>query len=353
VSVTTVDDLTSQLDDFRRRTGVPAVGAALVTADDEPSIAVAGLRRRGGGDAVTPADLWHIGSCGKAITATLVARLVQRGVTRWDASLDELFGDAVKDRHPEWREVTLGDLLTHRAGVAANPTRAQMIEAYADPTPEAEQRMAYVRRILAGPPVKPGRFVYSNLSYAMTGAAVELLTGATFEEALRAEVLRPLGIDSAGIGAPPGEQPQGHRPRWVYLGRGPAVAATDTGPPHPSDNPPLLTPAGRLHLPLADWARFIRVFLDPPGDLLHPDSIATITTAAPGSRQGMGWAVLPASSRASLAQQGCNVRWVATAAISRDRRRAVLVVCNDGRPRLLRSALRFTVGLLPEVTAAA
>jgi CubicO group peptidase (beta-lactamase class C family) len=353
MSPTTVDELTTRLDEFRRRRGIPAAGAALMSVDAEPRMAVVGSRVRGGAEPVTPDDRWHIGSCGKAMTATLVARLVQRGVTRWDASVDELFADAMPDRHAAWRDITLTDLLTHRAGVAANPARARMSELLTDPAPAAEQRLAYVRGILAEPPVRPGRFLYSNLGYAVAGSAVELLTGTSYEDALTAEVLGPLGITSAGFGAPPGDQPRGHRPRWGYVGRGPAVPATDTGLPQPSDNPPLLTPAGRMHLSLTDWTRFIRVFLDPPGDLLDPASIAAITTAAPGSRQGMGWAVLPARSRAALSQQGCNVRWVATAVISRDRHHAALVVCNDGRLGLLRPALRFTEGLLPEVVPGA
>ena len=48
---------------------------------------VSGLRIVNGTAQVTPADLWHLGSNTKAMTAALAGVLVQRGQISWDTTL--------------------------------------------------------------------------------------------------------------------------------------------------------------------------------------------------------------------------------------------------------------------------
>jgi CubicO group peptidase (beta-lactamase class C family) len=347
MTATTTPGLDRRLRAFRDDHGLPALGAAVLEVDRDPVTVVTGVRVRGGRDEATVDDRWHIGSCAKAVTAALVAILVQRGQITWDTALADLFPDVTG--HPGWREVTLADLLTHVSGVPANPDRAQLIAGQTDPAPPGEQRTALARRVLAAAPDHPGRFRYSNIGYTLAGAAVERLTGLSFEDALRRDVLDPLGMASAGFGPPTGDdQPRGHRPRWIALGRGPAVDPATRDPRQPADNPPVLTPAGRLHLSLGDWARFVALFLDRPPTLLSGDSCERITTAPPGRPQAMGWAVPGGrhAARAGLVQVGANLRWVAAAAISPDRRRAALVVTNDGRPRIIRRLGPYAADLL-------
>jgi hypothetical protein len=63
----------------------------------------------------------------------------------------------------------------------------------------------------------------------------------------------------------------------------------------------------------------------------------------------MGWWV-PARQtwqrRLAYAQQGSNARWVATAVVGPDRTSAALVICNDGRTRMLGSTFRLAMRLL-------
>jgi hypothetical protein len=68
--------------EFRDRFKTPAAGAAVVTRSGSPETSVVGNRRRRGADPVTIEDQWHLGSCTKAFTAVLYARLVDRGCRR-------------------------------------------------------------------------------------------------------------------------------------------------------------------------------------------------------------------------------------------------------------------------------
>src|ERR1035441_9720162 len=102
------------------------------------------------------------------------------------------------------------------------------------------------------PSHNPGtHYEYSNLGYAIAGAITEKITGKSWEQAMRDEVFGPLGMKSVGFGGTgtPGhvDQPWGHyKDGQPVFGNGPSV-----------DNPPVLSPAGRVHCTIQDWARFI------------------------------------------------------------------------------------------------
>lgn len=64
-----------------------------------------------------PDDVWLIGSDGKPMTATLIAKLVDRGKLSWTTQLSEMLPMLAKDMRAEYRTVTLLELLSHRAGL--------------------------------------------------------------------------------------------------------------------------------------------------------------------------------------------------------------------------------------------
>src|SRR5512137_316738 len=82
---------------------------------------VAGVRKRGTAERITLDDRFHLGSSGKAMTATLVAMLVEEGKLNWTTTLGELFADTVKPMHPAWEKVTLRQVLAHRSGLRFDP----------------------------------------------------------------------------------------------------------------------------------------------------------------------------------------------------------------------------------------
>jgi len=327
------------------------MGAALVAPDGSADVAVAGVRVRGRDAPVTAADPWHIGSCTKSMTALLYARLVESGRAAWGAPLPDLFPDLAADAG--WAAVTIDDVLVHRAGVRPNPSSRALRDAAADARPACVQRTEATAAVLAAPPGPRGRFRYSNLGYVIAGAAIERIAGAPWEDALDAEVLAPLGIRAAGLGAPEGDAPWGHRPLLGARGRGPAM---DPARPETADNPAFAGPAGLVHLPLGEWARFVAQFLEGGATLVGGASIAHLLARpdGPGPPQAMGWVHADARVErqlgvpVSVGQQGSNRRWTATALLSRDRRRAALAVANDGRSRALNATALLAARVLRE-----
>lgn len=321
-------DLQTELERIRAEAAIPALGGAIVTAEGLTFLGVSGVRRTGFPEPATVADKWHLGSNTKAMTAAVYARLVEQGRARWGAPLPELFPDLAVD--PAFAEVTVDQLFQHRARVADQAVMpGWMLLAWAGGDVRAlRARMA--ETVLTAPPSgEVGRFAYGNANYILAGAAIERITGQAWEDVIRLELFEPLGLASAGFGAPQGAQPWGHRPGAAGLvAMDPAVIG--------SDNPPALGPAGTVHMTLEDYARFVRLFLTDGGGFLTPDSVARLTRPAAddSGSYALGWGVRPAQpwtgGASSLSHDGSNTMWYARAAVAPARRAAAICVANVG-----------------------
>ncbi len=332
--------------DFRDRFAVPGVGAAVVASSGALDAAVVGTRRRGGSEPVEIGDQWHIGSCAKAMTAALYARLVERGDTEWGVPIGGFFPDLADRTDPGWLGPTIDEVLLCRSGMKANLSRTEMLNAWEDTSPVTDQRTRAVLSALSRPPRSRGTFRYSNLGYIVVGAAIDRIGGMPFEEALQVILLEPLGIRSAGFGPPP--DVWGHQPK-LQIG---ALTTGRGSPAQPglarSDNPAVMTPAGRLHLALADWAKFQHLFLNQGHGMLEAGTIERLLAVPPGKGRGMamGWAPAGGLDGISHGMQGSNTLWAATALIDAGSDRAAMVVANDGRTSLLRRSAHLAASIL-------
>src|SRR3974377_1185734 len=105
------------------RRGAERFGMAAAVLRGKRIIAqgAAGVRKRGAAERITRDDRFHLGSCTKAMTATLVAMLVEEGKLSWTPTLGAFFADTVNPMHPAWEKVTLRQVLAHRAGLPLDP----------------------------------------------------------------------------------------------------------------------------------------------------------------------------------------------------------------------------------------
>ncbi|HLQ50491.1 MAG TPA: serine hydrolase domain-containing protein [Terriglobales bacterium] len=260
---------------------------------------VAGVRKRGTAERITFDDQFHLGSCTKAMTATLVAMLVEEGKLNWTTTLGELFADTVKPMHPAWEKVTLRQVLAHRAGLRFEPDGlAQVFKELVRPLRARlgtlpQQRLEIARQALSRPPgIAPDtKYWYSNVGYILAGAVLEHLTGRAWEDLMRERLFQPLGISTGGFG-PPGtagktDQPWGHS----------SILGKPIDPGSPAAQFPLYYgPAGLAHMTITDWARFIALHLrgDPANPhcqtaLLKLDTFAELHAVAPTTPYSKGW----------------------------------------------------------------
>lgn len=319
-------DVAATLLAVREEHPVPAVGAAIVSSRGLEELAVVGVRKSGSSVAVTTNDLWHLGSETKAMTATLVGRLVERGLLRWETTVAEVFPEWNDEFQAEARGITVRQLLAHRAGLPRDVKWQEVSQSGS----VSEQRLRVTREALAARPESaPGTMsAYSNLGYVIVGAIVERVTGRCWEEELRQEVFGPLGMQQAGFGGMgtrgKTDQPWGHMACGRVAGNGPEV-----------DNPPVLGPAGRVHASLSDWARFVVDQLRGArgsAALLDRGTYVAMHTPVDGGSYALGWMVLERDwgGGGVLHHTGCNTMHYANVWVAPKRDFAILVCVNQG-----------------------
>lgn len=273
------------LSPLREKHAVAAIAGAVVTSRGLQTAGVVGLRKAGTEAVATIDDRWHLGSDTKAMTAALLGRLVERGLLKWETKPAEVFPELRAGFDPGYADVTVLHLLSHRAGLQANLDWGASAKAGT----LLAQRLDAVKKGFAAPPLHaPGsRYLYSNLGYVIAGTIAERLLGKTWEEAIVEEVFAPLGIKEYGFGGTgtPGQvdQPWGHsrNGKPVFI-NGPLM-----------DNPPVLGAAGRVHMTLDGWARFVADQLRGArgeAGLLKPETYKTLHTPPFGGDYALGWA---------------------------------------------------------------
>lgn len=317
----------SVLSDALAAGGVPGMAALVIRDLRAGHETVAGVRALGSPDRVTQGQRWHLGSDGKAMTATLVARLVESGALAWDRPLADMLPDLAETMNPAYRDVTLPDLLSHRAGLPENTSdQAFFASFYDDAATPTAQRLRYISACLREAPVGPARAEssYSNTGLLIAGACAERATNRPFEELIVAQVFAPLGMRTVSFSqfGAPGE-PQGHVDGRVAARRNDA-------------NPPMFAPAGGMRMSLPDWARFCIEHLRGEGGagrLLRAETYRFLHTGQGDTHSALGWgaAARPMGLRGpALTHAGSDGNWFALVCLFPDTGAGVLVAANAG-----------------------
>jgi len=329
------DSLQERAAAARAAAGAPALGCVVQYAGEEPRIAVDGVRIVGGEVAVEATDAWHWGSITKSMTATLVARLVEQEKLRWDDTVADLLSDRVPDMRSELAEASFRHLLSHHGGQPPNIPLERFGDFGQEPEDVIAERLEWAEIALAQEPVGAvgEAYAYSNNGYVVAGAMLEAELGVAWEELMRREVFEPLGLTGAGFGAPPGDAPRGH------------VPGEDGDRPVPpgSDNPAALGPAGRVHMPLADMARYLSAHARRDPEFLSAASWDTLHTQPFTGSYALGWVAPNANGRW---HNGSNTMWYAEAAFDRQTGAVAAVVVNDGDIAAMRPVVGELLGEL-------
>jgi CubicO group peptidase (beta-lactamase class C family) len=142
----------------------------------------------------SPDEQFEMGSLTKAFTAAAILKLQDQGKLSVKDPLSKFFPNVPADK----AGITLHQLLTHSAGF---PLVVPPVAAASDLEPI--DRNAFVARAFAAPLLfAPGaRLEYSNSGYGLLAAVVELVSGQSYEEFLKSQVLAPAGATHTGYGS--------------------------------------------------------------------------------------------------------------------------------------------------------
>jgi CubicO group peptidase (beta-lactamase class C family) len=252
---------------------VPGLSVAVVKDGRVAHAKGYGVRRVGEAAAVDADTLFGIASNTKAMTCAAISMLADEGRLDWDDPVTKHLPDF--QMYDPWvtREVTLRDLVTHRAGLglgqgdlmwwpATDFTRREIVRGIRHLKPATSFR---------------SRYAYSNVMYVAAGEVVAEVAGRSWDEFLRERLFAPLGMTRSNTSVS-ANRDNAAAPHLVVKGSLTAVA------PMQADN---CGAAGAVNSSANDMARWVRMLVEcarpgaaaTEGCLLKPDSIKRMWTA--------------------------------------------------------------------------
>lgn len=324
------EDISTSVEAVIEGSPLPAMAVAVIADGELKAAGAAGVRVQGSPAKAMVSDKFHLGSLTKSMTAVVTAMFVEEGKLSYDTAIVEVLKDW--EVHPDFQQVTVRQLLSHRAGFPNFPSDDLWQMAWRTEGTDAERRLPFVKGILAkAPAYKPGtRFLYSNLGYAVVGAMLEQISGESYESLMKSRLFEPLSLESAGFGAP-GENGKTAQPFGHVVENG---AVVPVNPLPGGDNPPAIAAAGRVHMSVTDLAEYARFHLGKTGtELLNADSRQKLYEVE-GDDYALGWIVTqrPWAGGTALTHSGSNTMFYATLWIAPEKDFAVAVVTNYGGP---------------------
>lgn len=317
-----------RLNQLREAAQSPALVAAAQMRGKPALSMVSGKRASTGEIAAQTDDKWHLGSITKSMTAVLTAKLIERGIIKWDSKIGDILGDKIPTMRNEYKQVTVLHLLSHQSGLPANLSILHFLEFHNSKRTIIEDRIEFAKISLEKAPVGAmgNHFEYSNCGFVVLGAMLEAVSGKSWEELLVAELFTPLGMTSAGFG-PPGtkdllDAPLGHSKALFGDQRKPA----QIGGSGFADNPKVLGPAGTVHASAADVVKYLAAHRD-YAPILRRESWGKLHQVHFGGNYACGLIKKPDGG---LWHNGSNTLWYAEISIDPQNGLCGFACANDG-----------------------
>jgi len=264
---------------------------------------------------VQPDSLFRIASISKPITAAAVLKLVEDGMLDLDMSVFQILDDFQPpdgtEIDPRIDEITVRHLLEHTGGWDSSASydpmfMAREIAEELGTSPPAD--CPTIIRYMLGQPLdfNPGiRYAYSNFGYCVLGRVVEKVSGQTYEDYVRTNLLAPVGINGMRLGH---SLLQDRYPREVQY-YSTDLGLTDSVFPEISE--PVPWPYGGFYLEAMDahggWlASAVELTLfasalestNPPA-ILASDSLSLLFSRPESTQFAYGWKVRPVGKGAN------------------------------------------------------
>lgn len=220
------------------------------------------------GENTDPDAQYRIGSVTKTFTAVLVMQAVRAG----DISLGTPVSAVLADVGAGYATATVAELLGHTSGLQSEP-----VGEWWERTPGGSLAQLLSENDGSGRVSSAGEYHhYSNLGYALLGAAAEQVHGASWDELVSSRLLEPLALDrttrAPGTGAEQG---------WSI------DHFTEVRTPEPGHDTGAMAPAGQLWSTVGDLARWGEFLVSGHPDVLDAATLASMRVhVAPG--QGLG-----------------------------------------------------------------
>ncbi len=321
----TIDDL---LRDRMREDSIPGLSLAITDGDGIRYARGYGSRDLASNAPATPETVYGIGSVSKSFASLATLLLVDRG----DLALEESLTDHLEVDLPE--AITIHHLLSHTSGIpslaASEALIARQMEVGESDVPLGtwEDVLAHIegaRDEIAGDP--EDHWMYCNSGYTLTGAVIEAVSGTSYVDFVREEILEPLSMSRSTY----------HRDVYeTFENRMTPYHKTEDGLEEtPVPIRELSAAAGGLLAPVTDLAAYLRLHL--AGGIAGQDRLLEAETLeraygayaeTPSGPYGYGWRTRTVAGETLIGHGGSIAVSTAYAGFSRDHDLGVALLAN-------------------------
>lgn len=250
-------NLADIIDAYRDDAGLPSLAGALYHGG-HVSVYATGLKSAYGNDSVNENSLYHIGSMTKAMTATMIATIVEDSLLTWNTTILTVFPEMNGNIPVKYGSVTLSQLLTHRGGIAPFTELEDFLIVPEFSGTITEQRAAFSEWVInQSDSSKIGNYDYSNAGYTIAGAMAEKVTGQSWETLMANRLFAPLEITGYHFDWP---AENGRNEPWGH-----AYENNKFIPFNPDSSlqfPVIFNPAGNLCMNLENYLKFVKAHID-------------------------------------------------------------------------------------------
>ncbi len=151
----------------------------------------------GGGEAINADTIFKIASNTKAMTAAVLARLVDAGKLKWDDPVTKYLPQFRMQDPWVTRNMQVRDLLIHNSGLGLGAGDLMLW-----PEPNQFNRADIIAGLAHLKPTHSFRshYAYDNLLYVVAGEVAAAAGGAPYEELVRREIFEPLKLQRCQVG---------------------------------------------------------------------------------------------------------------------------------------------------------
>lgn len=196
-----VPALDDQITAFMTTYNVPALAVAITKDEKLVYVKSYGISDKSANKKAANTDLYRLASLSKQLTSVTIMKLLDQGKINLQSKvfgasgiLGTKYGTKAYGKYIT--DITVDQLLHHTAGGWGNSNNDPM---FLNPSLTQDQLITYTLDNIPLVNAPGTNYDYSNFGYCLLGRVIEKITGQTYEQAVKALILTPIGITDMTI----------------------------------------------------------------------------------------------------------------------------------------------------------
>ena len=255
-------DISRSITKTRDKFGNPEIAVLVMNSQEILHQEVQGVRKVNSDEKASLNDRFHLGSNAKAMLSFVAAKMVEENQINWKTKFFDLFPELKAEAQSDYHNITLQDLLSHRAKIFQLQRTEEFTEVPEQIWNDDEKtiNVEFIKWVLQQEPVnlENATYAYSNTGYTMAAMMLEKVSQKSWRDLIQEHIGNGLGLD-IGFGWP--NETDEHQTWGHGADESGKLVAVKKGMEDLFLIPPELKPAGDVNIEIMDYAKWLQMHL--------------------------------------------------------------------------------------------